>query len=248
MPNAAESPVGRRHRNAQEQELLFSLSTYLQECGETEKAALAHKLHDELGGLLTAAKMDLSWIQSRMDPKSPLISRFAQLGAVLDEAMDLKRQLVEELRPSLLEHFGFATAVRAHVETVCTKHGLRYEVTINEDDAPPLGKSGSIALFRVVQAGLDNIVEHARATSVYLDIDSSAEALLVTLSDDGIGLAPERIADPASMGIAGMRHRIAAMGGALEFGTTDGGGTTVQLRLHRDGRSEPAGQRTPKAD
>src|SRR5579864_3988160 len=92
---------------------LSALSNHLQALSEREKSELAHKLHDELGGLLTAAKMDLSWIQSRMDPKNPLISRFAQLGAVLDEAMDLKRQLVEELRPSLLEHFGFATAVRA---------------------------------------------------------------------------------------------------------------------------------------
>jgi len=210
---------------------LFSLSTYLQECGEAEKAALAHKLHDDLGGLLTAAKMDLSWIQSRLDPQNPLISRFAQLGAVLDEAMDLKRQLVEELRPSLLEHFGFATAVRAHVEQICAKHQLRFEVTIEEENGPRLSRSASIALFRVIQAGLDNIVAHASAKFVRLEIDSRHGALDVTLSDDGVGLEPDRLRDADSMGIAGMRHRVLAMGGTINFRPTEGGGTTIQVRI-----------------
>ena len=228
-PSAGVKPTGLD--TPLEADRLFSLSTYLQACGEAEKSALAHKLHDQLGGLLTAAKMDLSWIQSRMDPKSPLISRFAQLGAVLDEAMDLKRQLVEELRPSLLEHFGFATAVRAHVEQVCARHGLRFEITIYEDSAPPLSRSLSIALFRVVQAALENVVQHAGAKFVHLDLDLEPRALVVTLSDDGVGLPPERINDPASMGIAGMQHRMLAMGGTIDFRPTEGGGTTVQLRV-----------------
>jgi len=238
-PSLSEEPAGAP--SSARLELLSSLSTYLQECGETEKAELAHKLHDELGGLLTAAKMDLSWIQSRIDSKSPLIPRLAQLGAVLDEAMDLKRHLVEELRPSLLEHFGFATAVRAHIETVCSKHGLRYEVTVEEEGAPALGKSESIALFRVVQAALQNVVDHAQAKSIHLGIDSKPDALHVTLSDDGIGMGSARLHASESMGIAGMRHRVAALGGTIEFIVADGGGTTVQARILR----RPARAATP---
>ena len=114
---------------------LSALSTHLQELSEKEKSELARNLHDELGGLLTAAKMDLSWLQSRV-PEPALQDRLAQLGAVLDEAMDLKRRVVEDLRPSLLDHFGLPTALRAYVESACAKAGLRADLTLPEDGAP----------------------------------------------------------------------------------------------------------------
>ena len=103
---------------------LNAFSSHLQAFSELEKSVLARKLHDELGGLLTAAKMDLSWLQSRL-LDSPYQERLAQLGAVLDEAMELKRRVVEELRPSLLDHFGLPTALRAYVEATCEKAGLQ---------------------------------------------------------------------------------------------------------------------------
>ena len=101
---------------------LSGFLAHLQALSEREKSALARKLHDELGGLLTAAKMDLSWLQSRMEGK-PFQERLAQLGDVLDEAMDLKRRVVEELRPSLLDHFGLPTAVRTYLESACEGAG-----------------------------------------------------------------------------------------------------------------------------
>src|SRR5688572_24053129 len=106
---------------------LSELCTHLQELVEREKSELARHLHDELGGLLTAAKMDLSWLQSRVS--DPLLQqRLTQLGNVLDEAMDLKRRVVDELRPSLLDHFGLPTALRAHVESACAKAGIPCDV------------------------------------------------------------------------------------------------------------------------
>src|SRR5262249_42269915 len=101
---------------------LSALSNHLQALSEREKSELARKLHDELGALLTAAKMDLSWLQSRLEGAA-IQDRLSQLGGVLDEAMNLKRQVVEELRPSLLDHFGLATAVRAYVESTCAQAG-----------------------------------------------------------------------------------------------------------------------------
>ena len=142
---------------------LSALSTHLQELAEEEKSELARNLHDELGGLLTAAKMDLSWVQSRVtDPA--LQERLAQLGGVLDEAMDLKRRVVEDLRPSLLDHFGLPTALRAYVDSACAKAGLRAELELPED-AAPMAKDTAIALFRIVQEGVTNIIRHAGARS-----------------------------------------------------------------------------------
>src|SRR5580700_9889995 len=108
---------------------LSDFSHHLQTFGEKEKSLLARKLHDELGGLLTAAKMDLSWLQSRLEGAA-IQERLSQLGGVLDEAMDLKRRVVEELRPSLLDHFGLPTAVRAYVESTCAKEGLASQIVI----------------------------------------------------------------------------------------------------------------------
>src|SRR4029077_3842443 len=107
-PPAPEKPLEARTRE------LSELSTHLQNFAEKERSELARNLHDELGGLLTAAKMDLSWLQARLG-EPPNERRLAQLGDVLDQAMNVKRRVVEHLRPSLLDHFGLATALRAHV-------------------------------------------------------------------------------------------------------------------------------------
>ncbi|MGH8325772.1 MAG: sensor histidine kinase, partial [Steroidobacteraceae bacterium] len=164
---------------------LSALSTHLQEVSEKEKSGLARNLHDELGGLLTAAKMDLSWLQSRV-PDPALQERLAQLGGVLDEAMDLKRRVVEDLRPSLLDHFGLPTALRAYVESACAKAGLRAELALPED-GPPMPKETAIALFRIVQEGVTNIIRHAGAGAVSLRFAVEADTCRFTLRDDGHG-------------------------------------------------------------
>jgi signal transduction histidine kinase len=208
---------------------LESLVTHLQELSEKEKSELARNLHDELGGLLTAAKMDLSWLQSRMtDPV--LQERLAQLGSVLDEAMDLKRRVVEDLRPSLLDHFGLPTALRVYVESACAKAGLRAELALPED-AAPMTRDTAIALFRIVQEGVTNIIRHASARLVTLQLALERDAWRITLSDDGSGFDA---ADPKfrwSHGIAGMRQRVRALGGELEIQSTPGAGTALRVSV-----------------
>jgi signal transduction histidine kinase len=208
---------------------LSALSTHLQELAEEEKSELARNLHDELGGLLTAAKMDLSWVQSRVtDPA--LQERLAQLGGVLDEAMDLKRRVVEDLRPSLLDHFGLPTALRAYVESACAKAGLHVQLTLPED-AAPMAKDTSIALFRIVQEGITNIIRHAGARSVTLRFALESDCCRITLSDDGDGFDT---ADPKfswSHGITGMRQRVRALGGQIEIESMPGAGTTLRVSV-----------------
>ena len=209
---------------------LSALSTHLQELSEKEKSELARNLHDELGGLLTAAKMDLSWLQSRV-PDSALQERLAQLGGVLDEAMDLKRRVVEDLRPSLLDHFGLPTALRAYVDSACAKAGLRADLALPEDGAMP--KETAIALFRIVQEGITNIIRHAGARSVTLRFVIEADACRFTLSDDGCGFDA---ADPKfrwSHGIMGMRQRVRALSGQIQIESAPGAGTTLRVAIPR---------------
>jgi signal transduction histidine kinase len=208
---------------------LSELSTHLQELAEKEKSELARRLHDELGGLLTAAKMDLSWMQTRITD-SPYGARLAQLGTVLDEAMDLKRRVVEELRPSLLDHFGLPTALRAHLETVCTKASLQFEVVMS-DDADTIPKECAIALFRVIQEGLTNVVRHAHARQVRLALTSDEGRYLLLLIDDGTGMQVNDSRFHWKHGLAGMRQRVQAMGGRFAIESSPAEGTTLRIEL-----------------
>jgi len=208
---------------------LSDLCTHLQDLSEKEKSELARHLHDELGGLLTAAKMDLSWMQARL-PDSPHGARLTQLGTVLDEAMDLKRRVVEQLRPSLLDHFGLPTALRAHMESVCSKAELQCEVIMCED-AESIPKECSIALFRVIQEGLLNVVRHANARQVRLALTSDEQRYLLLLIDDGSGM---KLGEPRfqwSHGLAGMRQRVQAMGGRFAIESSPAEGTTLRVEL-----------------
>ncbi len=206
---------------------LSALSSHLQSLAEKEKSELARTLHDELGGLLTAAKMDLSWVQSRVE-RPELQERLAQLGSVLDEAMSLKRRVVEELRPSLLDHFGLATALRAYVDSACAKANIEAEMKL-PDDGYPIPKEIAIALFRIVQEGLNNIIRHAGASHVSLELEADDRQYAFTLHDDGRGFNPNGARDSWPHGIMGMQHRVRALGGRFSLESAPGKGTTLRV-------------------
>jgi protein-histidine pros-kinase len=211
---------------------LSALSTHLQELSEREKSELARNLHDELGGLLTAAKMDLSWLQSRV-PEPTLQKRLAELGAVLDEAMDLKRRVVEDLRPSLLDHFGLPIALRAYVDAACAKAGLRTRLELPDDDAP-MPSEMAIALFRIAQEGLTNIIRHAGAQAVTLVFVLERDGCRFSLSDDGCGFDATDPRFRWSHGIMGMRQRVRTLGGQFEVESAPGSGTILRVTVPRN--------------
>jgi signal transduction histidine kinase len=212
---------------------LSALSSHLQSLAEKEKCELARTLHDELGGLLTAAKMDLSWLQSRVE-KPEHQERLAQLGSVLDEAMGLKRRVVEELRPSLLDHFGLATALRAYVDSTCAKANVQADIRL-PDDGAPIPKDVAIALFRIVQEGLNNILRHADARHVMLELTTGADEYAFTLRDDGRGFNPNDARASWPHGIMGMQHRVRALGGRFSLQSSPGKGTTLHVAVPATG-------------
>jgi signal transduction histidine kinase len=207
---------------------LSALSNHLQALSEREKSELARKLHDELGGLLTAAKMDLSWLQARLEGAA-IQERLAQLGSVLDEAMDLKRRVVEELRPSLLDHFGLPTALRTYVESTCAKAGLTPLITVIDCDS--MSKDAAIALFRIVQEGLSNIIRHAQAKTVKLGLSGDERQCVVTLTDDGHGFDSNSPQFRWSHGLMGMRQRVDSLGGRLDIESRVGAGTRLRVEI-----------------
>ena len=206
---------------------LSALSEYLQTQSEREKAKLARELHDELGSILTPAKMDVNWLQGRLEGDPQSAERLQRLALLLDSGIDVKRRIIENLRPSLLDHLGLAAALRWHVEEACKSANLE----VHMDLAEGLGRLApeiEIALYRTVQESVTNVVRHAQAKRLDLTLERTSEGVVVTVRDDGIGIADLEAAARKSFGIGGLRQRLRAVGGSVEFDSAAGRGTTVR--------------------
>ena len=213
--------IGRRTRE------LASLSAFLQTHYEQEKARLARQLHDELGGILTPAKMDLSWLESRLGGDAQYRERMARLAALIDQGIDLKRRVIEELHPSLLDHLGLAAAVQWYVDEVCGAAKLESRVTVSKLER--LNPDLEIALYRIVQESVTNIVKHARAKRIDLIVERTPKGLKVVIADDGVGIADLEMAKRMSHGLAGMSHRVRSVHGTFDVRSHPGHGTRVDV-------------------
>ena len=212
-------------------EQLSDLSTHLQSLAEQEKAALARELHDELGGLLVAARMDVSWLEARVaSGDAEVQSHFKRLHEALQTGVDVKRRVVENLRPTLLDNLGLFPALRWQVADSCGRAGLEC-VELYPAEEPLLTPEASIAVFRIVQESLTNILKHARAQRVEVTVESQANWLVVRIRDDGIGLGADRLRAIGSHGLAAMRHRAEGLGGSWRIAAGHRNGTQIEVRL-----------------
>lgn len=219
---------------AERTEELSALSSYLQSSTERDKARLARDLHDELGGILTSAKIDIAWLEGHNKSTDPdAASRLRRLSMVLDEAVDLKRRVVENLRPSLLDHLGLGPALEWYITENCRKAGIDPLLTL-PDMGEPLPPEMSIAIYRLVQEGLTNTIKYAKATMVEVRVERveagegrEHDGYRLLQSDDGVGIKDFR-RDHLSHGMAGMRQRARALGGSFEVRTEAGEGTTIE--------------------
>jgi signal transduction histidine kinase len=210
---------------------LSRLTTYLQTVSEQEKAALARDLHDELGGLLTAAKIDLAWLQGRASAHDPAVrAKLDALASAISEAMNLKQRVVENLRPALLEHFGLPAALQSYFEETCKMANLACHVDVPES-LGEVPQDQAIALFRVGQESLTNIMRHAKASSVDMLCEQTETGLHLRISDDGIGTDPDKISGKFSHGLVGMRHRVETLHGVLQILPNRPSGTVIDVTV-----------------
>jgi signal transduction histidine kinase len=206
---------------------LSELSINLQNVQEEERARLAHDIHDELGSILVTAKMDMSWVYSRLKDKDPVLSqKLARAMGSLDEGVDIKRRIIEDLRPTVLDSLGLGAAIDWYVNHTCQRGNLKCELSINPADIQ-LPSAISIALFRVLQEALTNILRHAKATTAWITLEQEKGGLTFVIRDDGIGLSRGSEQKRLSHGILGMRQRITSLGG--QFQIDSGTGTTIRI-------------------
>jgi signal transduction histidine kinase len=198
---------------------------------ERERAALARTLHDELCGQLVAARM----LVARLLEPSTLPSDVALIGLKeverqLAAAITINRRIVERLRPGLLDHFGLSPALQALVEGQGRDAGLEVAVRLPQEPLE-LSPEAGICLYRVAEEALDNVVKHAQASRVELQVVRQATRCVMTLRDNGVGFDPSRLADLASVGLPLMRERLGALGGRLALTAAPGSGVCLVASL-----------------
>jgi signal transduction histidine kinase len=210
---------------------LIELSTHLQHVAEREKATLARELHDELGGLLVGARMDISWVEQHLEAADPgLTQRLQRVQQNLSAGVDLKRRIIEELRPTLLDNVGLLAALRWQLKETCGGAGIKCTESYPAEE-PKLTSEAAIALFRIAQEAFTNIIKHSAAKSVDIALSVDASTVVMQIADDGRGIAAGRLTATGSHGLASMRHRVRALGGRLDVRSPASGGATLLVQI-----------------
>lgn len=207
---------------------LRALTVHLLRVQEEERRTVARELHDELGGTLSAIKMDILMgrdaAAKRSDEKS--VARLQRALASSDSAIQFIRRLIEDLRPTLLDNLGLEAALRAMVDQFCERCGVKCEISLPEGELN-LTSAQSTALYRICQEALTNVMKYAKAKQVTINLTSDGSVWRLQLADDGVGLATTQQHHSMSHGLLGMRERIVALGGSFDIRGAAGQGTTL---------------------
>lgn len=206
---------------------LRELAGYLVNAREDERRRVARELHDDLGGLLTATKLDIARIKRQDGLSASVVERFASIERRINEGISLKRKLIEKLRPSALDQLGLVPSV----EMLCADMSAVMEIPIAVDlQAAVLADEVALTIYRVVQESLTNAAKYARAKSVRVQLNTQGDDLQLTIVDDGRGFVPDNVGH-GHHGLLGLRYRVESHGGEFSVTSAPDRGTEVRVRL-----------------
>jgi signal transduction histidine kinase len=225
----------RRKRVEQElidsREQLRNLSAYLQAAREEERARIAREIHDELGQTLTALKMDLSWLGKRLPEDGALLhEKTATMTDLVDTTIKAVQRISAELRPGLLDNLGLAEAIEWQAREFRDRTGIECEMKCSLDSVV-IERDRATAIFRIFQEALTNVARHAEATKIVIAMRQKTHTLLLKVRDSGKGITREKVFDPNSFGLVGMRERVHPWGGKVKIKGVPGKGTVVFVNL-----------------
>jgi PAS domain S-box-containing protein len=227
-------------RLRQSHEGLRALSARLRAAREEEGARIAREVHDGVGQILTALRMDVGWLERQLETlalpapgaREALAGKLQDMSQLLDLASDAVHHVIGELRPGILDELGLEAAVEWYVAELEKRTGIACRL-VEAMDGAALSPDQTTALFRILQEALTNVVRHAGATAVDIRLAAEGGRVILEIGDDGRGIPEEKIGDSRAIGLLGMRERARALGGEVEIRRNAGGGTTVEVRLPR---------------
>lgn len=211
-----------------------TLSHRLDTVREEERGQIARDLHDELGVRLSCLKLDLSSLHTMVEgtlfPRVRMKEKIQSMTDQVDQTIAEIQKLVSQLRPGILDDLGLVAAIEWKCQDFERRQGIPclFKTTLEELTLEP---SRATAAFRITQEALTNVMRHAKATAVRVQMAVANGSLILEVEDDGEGIGPEKVADATSLGLMGMRERARSLGGQLEIAGYPGRGTTVRLRM-----------------
>ncbi|MGZ8260489.1 MAG: CHASE3 domain-containing protein [Caldimonas sp.] len=234
LADEAERMSGERDRLEQEVAArtaqLKELAQHLQTIREDERSRLARELHDELGALLTAAKLDVARLKSRLGAgaSADAVERLAHLNEALNGGIALKRRIIEDLRPSSLSNLGLVAALEIQLREFTGRSEIAVVDRLEPVDVSP---AAQLTIYRLVQEALTNIVKYAKATEVVVTLEEpSGGGALVSVRDNGVGFDTD-VPRLQRHGLLGMRYRVEAAGGMMRLSSKPGQGTLIEATL-----------------
>lgn len=206
------------------------LSAHIEEVRENERAAIARELHDVLGQILAVINMDLRWLNKKIPAhEKELLGKVASALTLVKQATGTVQRVSSGLRPVVLDDFGLAAAVDHAVTQFCDQTGMK--TTLRMDQTIDPDKNTSIALYRILQEALTNVMRHANATTLEVSLLRTEGAVQLMVRDNGRGISDKEMLSNGSLGILGMRERAAFIGGRLEISGANAPGTQITVDL-----------------
>ncbi len=230
ISNITESKLTQRAIEAQQLQLR-QLASHIEHVKEKERGHIAREIQDDLGGTMTAAKIDLAWLRARLKPELvKLVEKVDAMQALLDSAIEATGRISRSLRPLVLD-YGVAAAIEWQVKEFRKRMGIPCDFVCSREDIA-VDPEFATALFRIFQETLTNIAKHARATHVDISLEDDGTTVVLTVTDDGGGIDPDfDVHKAGSYGIRSMRERADFLGGNIDISGAPGAGTLVRVSL-----------------
>lgn len=207
---------------------LSELTGYLQTAIERERASISREIHDDIGGSLAAAKLDLAWV-SRHEPDQMIQTHLQAAADMIQHALGASQRIMMNLRPSILDQ-GLFAAVQWLASSFERRTGIKTTLRATNEDLCP-EKDVQLTAYRTAQEALTNISKYAKCNEVQIDISDAENFLTLEISDNGVGISSQEMQKPSAFGIRGLHERAKTVGGWLDVSSRQGFGTSVILSV-----------------
>lgn len=210
------------------EEMLRSLTRKLQDIREQERSKIAMELHDELGQVLTAIKIDLNSLIKKPPYKKDIPQKIAPLISLVEDTINSVRKISSELRPVIIDRLGLIPAIEWQIDEIKKRLDIKF-LTNFPEEITGLDKQIEITIFRTFQEMMTNIARHSKATEVFVSVRKDEEKFMMIVKDNGVGFSSDKISSTKGLGLMGMKERVKSVGGVMEINSILNYGTEIKI-------------------